>query len=620
MSSIFRTDHFLTEDDSPVYIIRKADMELVRRLKHRDYAFIIEPPKQGKTSLLYAIMRNPDLEEMDFLFLDLADEKFNRSSHDQWYTTITSELNRQLVKLEHPITSLPQDSSQWLNYLKEIAGNGNQLERPLVLICDNVNVEIPDAFGFFGKMREIFNLRNNDRTYKYFCVVLSGTFNPVDLINDQRLSPFNIARRIYLPNLSWLETRKLVDVGSWPIEQKECLSKTIYNLTNGQPYLIQWICSHLAEDGTEQNVNRVANSLLQNNNDYLLRMAQDLWRKPELINYLSRIYAHEKIGFFPTQINKQLQLELLGMIQEDEAGKCQFRSLLHQKVYLYIIPEAGKIIPDAVKSITEKGDVFQDQEADIVILTALSEEREAILQKLPGHELLAPSQNDIRTYHKASLKYETNETIGIYNLIILSLPGMGRVHAAIATADAIRRWKPKYILLVGIAGGVSSKGVNIGDLLIATQIIDYSLQKVYPKDTEIRWEVQQVDQRLLDACKNHVDNQWVDAIRVERPTPGQVNKFYGPIASGDRVIAYEKVLNELQETWKKMIGVEMEAGGVSTAVSLYPRKIGFFMVRSVSDLADAQKDTPQVDQWRQYSCDVAATYTIEFLKTGPCLI
>ncbi len=38
---------------------------------------------------------------------------------------------------------------------------------------------------------------------------------------------------------------------------------------------------------------------------------------------------------------------------------------------------------------------------------------------------------------------------------------------------AIRRWQPRYVLLVGIAGGLEKAGVAPGDLLIANQVADY---------------------------------------------------------------------------------------------------------------------------------------------------
>jgi tetratricopeptide (TPR) repeat protein len=41
------------------------------------------------------------------------------------------------------------------------------------------------------------------------------------------------------------------------------------------------------------------------------------------------------------------------------------------------------------------------------------------------------------------------------------------------------------------------------------------------------------------------------------------------------------------------------------------------MIRSVSDHADKKKNTPTVVAWRQYACELAASYAVHFLKSGP---
>jgi hypothetical protein len=43
--------------------------------------------------------------------------------------------------------------------------------------------------------------------------------------------------------------------------------------------------------------------------------------------------------------------------------------------------------------------------------------------------------------------------------------------------DAIRRWRPRYVWLVGIAGGLAKAGVALGDVLVADQIADNVIWK-----------------------------------------------------------------------------------------------------------------------------------------------
>ena len=43
------------------------------------------------------------------------------------------------------------------------------------------------------------------------------------------------------------------------------------------------------------------------------------------------------------------------------------------------------------------------------------------------------------------------------------------------------------------------------------------------------------------------------------------------------------------------------------------------MVRGVSDLADEDKGTEEVERYRIYACDIAAQYTIDLLQDGPVI-
>jgi nucleoside phosphorylase len=259
-----------------------------------------------------------------------------------------------------------------------------------------------------------------------------------------------------------------------------------------------------------------------------------------------------------------------------------------------------------------------EQQVDFVIITALEEERDAMLSKLPKPRRIAPSNDDIYVYYSAQLPITfSDDSTGIYNIITTTLLGMGRVQAANATSAAIRRWKPRYVLLVGIAGGIAEANVKIGDILISNQVVDYELQKQTAEGSQIRWEVHRAAPQLLAAISDFPYALWKDEIAETRPGTGIPTRHIGPIASGDKVIAFQDTLTQYRDTWPKLIGVEMEAAGAASAVFNTVQPPGFFMIRGVSDLANAKKGTRNVDKWRSYACDVAAAYTSGLLKSGP---
>ncbi len=202
-------------------------------------------------------------------------------------------------------------------------------------------------------------------------------------------------------------------------------------------------------------------------------------------------------------------------------------------------------------------------------------------------------------------------------MIVLSLLKMGRINAATATNDAIRRWLPRRVLLVGIAGGFSARGVQLGDLLISDEIIDYEQQKLTRDGPEVRYEVHQPDPRLLEFAKTVLDEAWQPSVKTKRPGKGKPHRWIGPVATGDKVDAFGEIERRYGSAWPKLLGVEMEAGGVASACFQSASRPGFLMIRGVSDLADARKNSSDVKKWRQYACEVAAAYTVCLLRRGP---
>ena len=196
---------------------------------------------------------------------------------------------------------------------------------------------------------------------------------------------------------------------------------------------------------------------------------------------------------------------------------------------------------------------------------------------------------------------------------------MGRVPASNATTDAIRRWTPDYVILVGIAGGLRSAGVDLGDILIAEQIADYTSQKITDDKTEIRWTALPVDHRLLEFSRALSASTWQGDIAVARPNndQGQPKRLMGTLTTGDTVIGVTEILESFKrQHWPKLIGVEMEAGGAAVSAHQSAHRPGFFMVRCVSDQA-GNKSTKRVKAWRPYACDAAAAFAITLIQNGP---
>ncbi len=254
---------------------------------------------------------------------------------------------------------------------------------------------------------------------------------------------------------------------------------------------------------------------------------------------------------------------------------------------------------------------------DFVIITPLAEERDALLNKFEQVAKLPPAENLIHVNYGGTLPVSFPEGTRIdYRIVIIPLLGMGRVEAAQATTAAITKWKPRYVLLVGIAGGWAKAGVKIGDVLVSDQVADYELQTLEGEKQEIHWKVHPVDPRLLSIAQNLERPRWIGEINSKRPRKGEPAVHFGVVCTGDKVIA-NGLMEGYREVWSRLVGVEMEAGGAALAAFQAPDKPGFFMIRGVSDLADSKKYAATTKKWRLYACESAAAFTAGLLKSGP---
>jgi nucleoside phosphorylase len=252
---------------------------------------------------------------------------------------------------------------------------------------------------------------------------------------------------------------------------------------------------------------------------------------------------------------------------------------------------------------------------DFLIITALEEERDAVLQKLPSVEKLDRDGTDTDTYYEARVETKRKDR-AVYRVIVTMLPDMGPIKGAIKAKAVIARYQPAHVLMVGIAGGLVDE-IALGDVMVASQIADYTLGKIVDKSArQERWVAYPGDANLLDAVKNF-STGWEDLVSSARPAEGKPKRRVGVVASGGDVIASKDQIALYRADWPKLVGVEMEGGGVAAGLHDDIQRPRFLMIRGVSDLADGEGNAEVKAAWRAHACDVAAAYAIGLLRDGP---
>jgi hypothetical protein len=327
----FRTGGALTDDHADIYIERQADREALTHLRRMDYLLTIEPRQQGKTSLINHLMCHPGLENVAFVYLDVTTP--DRSSEAAWYQTFCPRILRQLrgfiPRNQRP--PIPQNSAGWREFLCEVAICAADAHKRVVVALDEIGaVTFPGATDFFSVLRDVYNSRQAETELKQLTFLLAGAFHPRDLIQDDKISPFNIAQRVRLDDFTLRQVKELVGKGPWAAEQAVALAERVHYWTDGQPYLTQLLCSYLEPDATPADVDTAVDRLRREDENHLPPLMDRLGQDEKLSQYVDRILSGERIKFYPREHRRQADLELLGVLKEGPDGFCIIRNRIYK--------------------------------------------------------------------------------------------------------------------------------------------------------------------------------------------------------------------------------------------------------------------------------------------------
>jgi nucleoside phosphorylase len=248
---------------------------------------------------------------------------------------------------------------------------------------------------------------------------------------------------------------------------------------------------------------------------------------------------------------------------------------------------------------------------DFAVLTALPVERDAVLKRV-RHVTRLEQPGDPYVYYRGEM--EIAGCAETYQVVVTSFLEAGNVEAGVETAAVLSRWKPRYVLMVGIAGGFTAKGVERGAVLVANFIHYYEPGKAKAGGEERRARQYPCDRILWAKARSYEAAEWKGEVDVPLPV-GHENYIpkahFGPLACGEKVVASMPMIEELLHECPQALGVAMEAAGVAVAVANVG--LSFLEIRGVSDAADLTKD----DAWHAYAANAAAAFTAGFLRSHP---
>lgn len=249
---------------------------------------------------------------------------------------------------------------------------------------------------------------------------------------------------------------------------------------------------------------------------------------------------------------------------------------------------------------------------DFGILTVREDELAAVLTYLPPYETLRGR----RLYNLCRLETASKDT---YEVAVVRCLEPGNAEAIEVARDLIEELSPRWLLVVGIAGGLPSADLERGDVVVSSRIVDLTAETVQP-DGERTYAVgggpiapeAAMVVANLPALKSAL-NDWY---RVPTGLPGIAQErspkvTAGGVASSDRVMNDAAIVEQWRRQVRGLKAVEMESAGIYRVAST--RNIPFLAILGISDLIGE----PRGVQSSRYAARTAASFTAAFLRTGP---
>ena len=211
------------------------------------------------------------------------------------------------------------------------------------------------------------------------------------------------------------------------------------------------------------------------------------------------------------------------------------------------------------------------------------------------------------------LYYRSAETKNGLHIFAAKADEMGMTAAATLTTKLTMHFKPKYVIMPGIAAGTLNDGANradgvyYGDVLLADMVWNYSNGKYVPKEEasivfgEIGFKprptVVTLDQDLVPYFE-----------KAMHSVRNETYVHIGAIASGSAVVANKSIIDQqVRGQFETTKALDMESYGLAYAAShaTQPRPKAI-IAKSVCDFADDRKS----DKYQKF----AAFTSCEFVK------
>jgi WD40 repeat protein len=334
------------------YVRRAADNVLFETVVSGRYAHIIAPSRTGKSSLVAATCARLENNGFKVAILDLEQIGARDAGADagRWYYSVAYRLLRQL-RIRIDLQDWWQDKSFLSNrqrlvefYSEVILQN---VSERIVVFIDEIQciAGLQFADQLLASIRAAHNARATDPEFGRLTFVLLGESDPLSLIDEPELSPFNVTQPVSLGDFSRADLDLFaMELSLSPQDAVVALDR-VYYWSGGQPYLTQKLAraisreqltADIAEGVDRLAVQQLAGRAALHNEPHMSHIHRevvgDTKRYEALLNLYGRI---SKGNVVAADLGSPLHRRLIaiGLLKINEEGNLRVRNRLYAAVF-----------------------------------------------------------------------------------------------------------------------------------------------------------------------------------------------------------------------------------------------------------------------------------------------
>ncbi|MDH3748140.1 MAG: AAA-like domain-containing protein [Gammaproteobacteria bacterium] len=334
------------------YIRRRADDLLYEAAIAGRYAHIIAPDRSGKSSLIAATAARLEHNNVNVAVLDLEQIGDREGGKDagRWYYNVAYRLLRQL-RIRYDLQSWWQDKSVLSNrqrllefYAEIILQN---VQQQIVVFVDGIQciASLPFADQLLASVRSAHNARTTDPDFSRITFILIGECDPLSLVNEPELSPFNATQPVPLDDFRREDLNLFATELNLNSEDARLALDRIYYWTRGQPYLSQKLARAMARESVTGDIaghvdrivtQQLAGRAALHSEPHMSHIHREIVSSGKNVNALLNLYGKLRKGIHvPADLGSadQRRLMAVGLIEVDEAGELKVRNRIYEAVF-----------------------------------------------------------------------------------------------------------------------------------------------------------------------------------------------------------------------------------------------------------------------------------------------